>query len=150
MFEAALDQPLSGLLLCGITLLIISPRHFRGPPQTPSAHKEELELARVIWIIIISAFSASWVPEKVREQHEDRLISVLVLASIWQQTIGKGLGPGHSSMAQDSSHRQKHDNTQRQLEPRWVSEAPRRPARLNDCTAACAAAGCPRKGDVQE
>lgn len=55
-------------------------------------------MAWVIGIIIISAFSASWAPEKVREQHEDRLISMLVLASIWQQTIGKGLGPGHSSM----------------------------------------------------
>ncbi|CAG5895558.1 unnamed protein product [Menidia menidia] len=44
--------------------------------------------------------SASWGPKKVREQHEDRLISMLVLASIWQQTIGKGLGPGHISMAQ--------------------------------------------------
>lgn len=76
------------------------------PPSSPSAHKDETELAWVIGIIIISAFSASWVPEKVREQHEDRLISMLVLASIWQQTIGKGLGPGHSSMAQDSSHRQ--------------------------------------------
>lgn len=82
------------------------PVHFRGPPYSPSVHKDETELAWVIGIIIISAFSASWVPEKVREQHEDRLISMLVLASIWQQTIGKGLGPGHSSMAQDSSHRQ--------------------------------------------
>lgn len=61
-------------------------------------------LAWVIGIIIISAFSASWVPEKVREQHEDRLISMLVLVSIWQQTIGKGFGPGRSSMAQHFSH----------------------------------------------
>lgn len=76
------------------------------PPPSVSAHKDETELAWVIGIIIISAFSASWVPEKVREQHEDRLISMLVRASIWQQTIGKGPGPGHSSMAQSSSRRQ--------------------------------------------
>ncbi|CAB1439049.1 unnamed protein product [Pleuronectes platessa] len=68
--------------------------------------------------------SASWVPEKVREQHEDRLISVLVLASIWQQTIVKGLGPGNSSMAQDCPHRQ---NTTTHHEPRWVSGLPHRP-----------------------
>lgn len=82
------------------------PPALQRTPHSPSVHKDETELAWVIGIIIISAFSASWVPEKVREQHEDRLISMLVLASIWQQTIGKGLGPGHSSMAQDSSHRQ--------------------------------------------
>lgn len=92
-----------------------------SPPSTPeipslpspspvSAHKDVTELAWVIGIIIISAFSASWVPEKVREQHEDRLISMLVRASIWQQTIGKGSGLGHSSMAQNSSHGQ---NTRR-------------------------------------
>ncbi|KAK5898255.1 hypothetical protein CgunFtcFv8_015690 [Champsocephalus gunnari] len=84
------------------------PQHFGGPPTPfhPQHTKRGQELAWVIGIIIISAFSASWVPEKVRKQHEDRLISMLVLASIWQQTIGKGPGPGHSSMAQDSSHRQ--------------------------------------------
>lgn len=69
-------------------------------------HKAETELAWIIGIIMISTLSASWVSEKVREQHEDRLISMLVLVSIWQQTIGKGFGPGHSSMAQDSSHSQ--------------------------------------------
>lgn len=84
----------------------ISPPALYKTPLSFSAHKDESELAWVIGIIIISAFSASWVPEKVREQHEDRLISMLVLASIWQQTIEKGFGPGHSSMAQDSSHRQ--------------------------------------------
>lgn len=81
------------------------PHHFKGPPLTLT-HKEETELAWIIGIIMISTFSASWVSEKVREQHEDRLISMLVLVSIWQQTIGKGFGPGHSSMAQDSSHSQ--------------------------------------------
>lgn len=106
MYEAAWDKPLSGLLLFGTSLPSISPSTSEDPPTLSSAHKGERELAWVIGIIIISAFSASWVPEKVREQHEDRLISMLVLASIWQQTIGKGSSPGNSSMAQDSSHRQ--------------------------------------------
>lgn len=92
----------------------------RSSPPPVTAHKDETELAWVIGIIIISTFSASWVPEKVREQHEDRLISVLVRASIWQQTIGKGPGPGHSSMAQNSSHRQ-NTRTPRQRETQWLS-----------------------------
>lgn len=79
---------------------------FSSSLNPPSVHKEQRELAGVIWIIIICAFSASWVPKKVREQYEDRLISVLALASVRQQTIGEGLGPGHSSMARNSSHRQ--------------------------------------------
>lgn len=109
---------------CEASLLGISPSSLEDPhpfsPHTLSTQREEeTELAWVIGIIIISAFSASWVPEKVREQHEDGLISVLVLASIWQQTIGKGLGPGNSSMAQDCPHRQ---NTTAHHKPRWVSE----------------------------
>lgn len=102
-------NPFSGLLLFETSLHSIAPSTSEitpFPPPPVSAHKDETELAWVIGIIIISAFSASWVPEKVREQHEDRLISMLVWSSIWQQTIGKGPGPGHSSMAQNSSHRQ--------------------------------------------
>lgn len=90
------------------------PLHFRGPPYSPSVHKDETELAWVIGIIIISAFSASWVPEKVREQHEDRLISMLVLASIWQQTIGKGLGPRTQQHGTGQLPQTKHNNTLRQ------------------------------------
>lgn len=114
-------NPFSGLLLFGTSLHSIAPSTSETPPLSPvSAHKDVTELAWVIGIIIISAFSASWVPEKVREQHEDRLISMLVRASIWQQTIGKGPGLGHSSMAQNSSHGQ-NTRTPRQQQTQWRS-----------------------------
>lgn len=108
----------------------------RSPPFLVSAHKDVTELAWVIGIIIISEFSASWVPEKVREQHEDRLMSMLVRASIWQQTIGKGPGPGHSSMAQNSSHGQ-NTRTPRQHQTQWRSV----PHRLAGWMAGCTAVG---------
>lgn len=96
------------------------------PLNSPSLHKEETELAWVIWIIIISAFSASWVPEKVREQHEDRLISVLVLASIWQQTIGKGPWPWTQQHGTGQLPQTKHNNTLMQQQLRQLSEVPRK------------------------
>lgn len=123
-------RPTTDVFFCVRSPTAASPlalhRTLPPPLNSPSLHKEETELAWVIWIIIISAFNASWVPEKVREQHEDRLISVLVLASIWQQTIGKGPWPWTQQHGTGQLPQTKHNNTLMQQQLRRLSEVPRK------------------------